>query len=352
MRRTIRILGLLLVLAITAVPVAGFWLGSYLHRPLTIDEPVVVQVERGTGYSRVIAGLAREGMLGQGSEIRLRRLSARLYNVFTDIAGRVYVGEYQLRPGDSLLTLLEKIERGEVLQRSVTLVEGWTFKQWRQRLAGAEGLEHTLADLSGREIMARLGMPDTSPEGWFAPETYFYTRGTPDMEVLRRALERQRRFLDETWPGRDDDLPYKSPYQALVMASIIERETAVSKERGEIAGVFINRLRKGMRLQTDPTVIYGMGERYTGNIRRADLLRPSPYNTYLITGLPPTPIAMPGRASIFAALHPAATEAIYFVARGDGSHHFSKTLAEHRRAVREYQLQRRADYRSRPQVQP
>lgn len=352
MRRKIRIFGLLLVLAIVAIPGAGFWLNGYMHRPLLIDEPTVVQVDRGASYSRVINQLDHDGLLGEGTQARLRRLSARLYSAFTDVAGRMSVGEYRLKPGDSLLTLVEKIERGEVMQRSVTLVEGWTFKEWRLRLAGAEGLKHTLGDLSGAEIMAQLGMPGADPEGWFAPETYFYVRGTSDMELLRRALERQRRVLDETWLGRDEDLPYQDRYQALVMASIIERETAVPAERGEIAGVFVNRLRKGMRLQTDPTVIYGMGERYQGKIGRADLLRPSPYNTYLIVGLPPTPIAMPSRASIFAALHPAATEAIFFVARGDGSHYFSRTLAEHRRAVRDYQLQRRADYRSRPEVQP
>ncbi|ASK34357.1 endolytic transglycosylase MltG [Alloalcanivorax mobilis] len=352
MRRKIRIFGLLLVLAIIAIPAAGFWLGGYLHRPLLLEQPTVVEVPRGASYTGMIRGLQNDGLLGEGNEARLRRLAARLYSSFTDVAGRMYVGEYQLQPGDSLLTLLEKIERGDVLQRSVTLVEGWSFKEWRTRLAGLDGLKHTIEGLSGREIMARLDLPDNEPEGWFAPETYFYTRGTSDLEILRRALERQRRALDEIWLGRDDDLPYQSPYQALVMASIIEKETAVPSERGEIAGVFVNRLRKGMRLQTDPTVIYGMGERYQGNIRRSDLLRPTPYNTYVIVGLPPTPIAMPSRESIFAALHPAATEAVYFVARGDGSHHFSSTLAEHRRAVREYQLQRRADYRSRPEATP
>lgn len=349
MRRKIRVFGLLVLLVLIGVPLAGFWVSSWLHRPLPMNEPVVVNVERGASFNGMLADLRGQGLLGDPGEARLRRWGARLYSAFTDLDGRLHVGEYELAPGDSLLTLLEKIDRGEVLQRGVTLVEGWNFREWRALLASKDGIEHTLGDLSGEQIMARLGLPDTHPEGWFAPETYFYTRGTTDLELLRRALERQRRLLDDAWLSRDDDLPYNSPYEALIMASIIEKETAVPDERGRIAGVFINRLRRGMRLQTDPTVIYGMGEAYDGNIRRSDLRRATPYNTYVISGLPPTPIAMPGRDSILAAVRPAPTEDLFFVARGDGSHKFSKTLAEHQRAVREFQLQRRADYRSRPE---
>ena len=349
MRRKIRLLGLLVLFIVIGIPVAGFWVSSYLHKPLPLEDQAVVDVPRGASFSGLLSGMRRDGLLGDPGEARLRRWGARLYSAFTGLDARLYVGEYQLVPGDSLLTLLEKIDRGEVMQRSVTLVEGWTFREWRALLEGLDGLAHETKGLEEGEIMARLGLPEQHPEGWFAPETYFYTRGTSDLDLLRRALERQQRILDDAWLSRDEDLPYDEPYQALIMASIIEKETAVPDERGRIAGVFINRLRRGMRLQTDPTVIYGMGEDYDGNIRRSDLRRATPYNTYRISGLPPTPIAMPGRDSILAAVRPAPTEDLFFVARGDGSHKFSKTLAEHQRAVREFQLQRRADYRSRPE---
>lgn len=344
--------GVLLLLLLVGIPLAGFWVSGYLHRPLPLQESVLVEVAPGSSFSRLLSQMRAEGLLGDRPDARLRRWSARLYSAFTGIEGRLHVGEYQLNPGDSLLTLLEKIDRGDVLQRSVTLVEGWNFREWRAHLANLEGIEHHLADLDGDAVMARLGRPGAHPEGWFAPETYFYTRGTSDMDLLRRAFERQKRILDEAWAGRDEDLPYDTPYEALIMASIVEKETAVPSERGRIAGVFVNRLRKGMRLQTDPTVIYGMGENYDGNIRRSDLRRYTPYNTYVINGLPPTPIAMPSRESILAAVNPEPTEDIFFVARGDGSHHFSRTLAEHQRAVREYQLKRREDYRSSPEPRP
>ncbi|HEX5679089.1 MAG TPA: endolytic transglycosylase MltG [Alcanivorax sp.] len=352
MRRKIRMFGVLLLLLLVGIPLAGFWVSGYLHRPLPLQESVLVEVAPGSSFSRLLSQMRAEGLLGDRPDARLRRWSARLYSAFTGIEGRLHVGEYQLNPGDSLLTLLEKIDRGDVLQRSVTLVEGWNFREWRAHLANLEGIEHHLADLDGDAVMARLGRPGAHPEGWFAPETYFYTRGTSDMDLLRRAFERQKRILDEAWAGRDEDLPYDTPYEALIMASIVEKETAVPSERGRIAGVFVNRLRKGMRLQTDPTVIYGMGENYDGNIRRSDLRRYTPYNTYVINGLPPTPIAMPSRESILAAVNPEPTEDIFFVARGDGSHHFSRTLAEHQRAVREYQLKRREDYRSSPEPRP
>ncbi|HBP74304.1 MAG TPA: endolytic transglycosylase MltG [Alcanivorax sp.] len=352
MRRKIRMFGLLLLLLLVGIPLAGFWVSGYLHRPLPLEEPVLVEVAPGSSFNGLLAGMRADGLLGEPPEARLRRWSARLYSAFTGVDARLHVGEYQLNPGDSLLTLLEKIDRGDVLQRSVTLVEGWNFREWRARLAGLEGIEHTLVDLDGAAVMARLGRPGAHPEGWFAPETYFYTRGTRDVDLLRRALERQQRILDQAWAARDEDLPYDTPYEALIMASIVEKETAVPAERGRIAGVFINRLRKGMRLQTDPTVIYGMGTDYDGNIRRSDLRRKTPYNTYAISGLPPTPIAMPSRESILAAVSPEPTEDLFFVARGDGSHKFSRTLAEHQRAVREYQLKRRENYRSSPEPRP
>jgi len=348
MRKKIRIFGLLVVLLVVAIPLAAAWVSSYLHQPLPLSEPRVVEVPRGAGLSQVLHGLKNQGLLGEGYQADFRRVGARLYSSLTDMDGRMHVGEYRLQPGDSLLSLLEKMDRGEVIQRSLTLVEGWNFRELRLRLAAQESLTHTLDSLTDDQIMEKLGRPDLHPEGWFAPETYFYTRGTSDLTILRRALERQEALLEAAWSQKADDLPIDSPYEALILASIIEKETAVPDERPEIAGVFTNRLRKGMRLQTDPTVIYGMGESYDGNIRRSDLRRHTPYNTYTISGLPPTPIAMPGREAIQAAVNPAETEALYFVARGDGSHYFSKTLAQHQKAVRDYQLRRREGYRSSP----
>ncbi|EKF75201.1 hypothetical protein A11A3_04455 [Alcanivorax hongdengensis A-11-3] len=352
MRRKIRLFGLLVVLLVVAVPVGGAWVARYLHQPLPLKEAQLVLISPGTGFNRFLYDLRSEGLLGDAHQAHMRYWGARLYSAFTGIAGRMHVGEYRVEPGDSLLTLLDRIDQGKVLQRSITFVDGWNFREMRARLAGMDTIEHRIKGLSDAQVMTRLGRQGQHPEGWFAPDTYFYTRGTTDLTLLQRALERQQAILDRAWAQRDQDLPYDTPYKALIMASIVEKETGVPDERAEIAGVFVNRLRKGMRLQTDPTVIYGMGERYDGNIRRSDLRRPTPYNTYVIQGLPPTPIAMPGREAIEAAMHPAHTEALYFVARGDGSHYFSKTLAEHRKAVRDYQLRRRDGYRSAPGDKP
>lgn len=352
MRRKKPIIGLLVLCLVVAVPVGGAWVNRTLHRPLPLDEATVVRVPTGAGLNRVLYDLADQGLLGQGSAMSLRRWGARIYSRFTGLAERMKVGEYQLQPGESLLALLEKMDRGEVMQRSLTLVEGWTFREWRARLAAEETLKHTLDGLTDEEVMAQLGKPDRHPEGWFAPDTYFYTRNMSDLLLLQRAMERQETLLADAWDNRADDVPLESAYEALILASIVEKETGVPAERPTIAGVFTNRLRKGMRLQTDPTVIYGMGEAYQGNIRRSDLRRPTPYNTYRITGLPPTPIAMPGKEAIDAAVAPADTRFLYFVAKGDGSHRFSRTLAQHRKAVRDYQLQRRKNYRSSPGASP
>jgi UPF0755 protein len=238
--------------------------------------------------------------------------------------------------------------RGEVVQYSLTLVEGWSFRQVRTALERQSKLELTLTGLSDAQLMARLGYPGVNPEGRFFPDTYRFVRGMSDLDLLKQAYVRLEQVLAEEWQGRADGLPYKAPYDALIMASIIEKETGVPEERGEIAGVFVRRLRIGMRLQTDPTVIYGLGERYNGKLTRAHLREPTAYNTYVIDGMPPTPIAMVGREAINAALHPVAGKSLYFVARGDGSHVFSNSLEAHNRAVREYQLTRREDYRSSP----
>jgi UPF0755 protein len=243
--------------------------------------------------------------------------------------------------------------RGEVVQYNLTLVEGWSFRQVREALVRESKLDLTLSELDDEQLMARLGQPGVNPEGRFFPDTYRFVRGMTDLDLLKQAYARLELVLAEEWAARADELPYKEPYDALIMASMIEKETGVSEERGAIAGVFIRRLRIGMRLQTDPTVIYGLGERYKGRLTRAHLREVTPYNTYQIDGMPPTPIALVGREAIHAALHPVAGRSLYFVARGDGSHVFSNSLEAHNRAVREYQLNRRADYRSSPApVQP
>ncbi|WP_201243905.1 endolytic transglycosylase MltG [Halochromatium salexigens] len=254
------------------------------------------------------------------------------------LQGQIKAGEYALTTGMRPLELLRLFARGRSIQYPVTLIEGWTFREAVESLADHDKLQHALADLSESEIMQRIGIDEPHPEGWLFPDTYLVARASTDVAVLKRAHERMQQVLNEEWEQRAEGLPLETPYEALILASIIEKETGLAEERPDIAGVFVRRLQRGMRLQTDPTVIYGMGEAYDGNIRRADLRRATPYNTYVIDGLPPTPIALPGREAIHAALHPADGETLYFVSRGDGSHHFSPTLEEHNCAVRQYQL--------------
>ncbi|MCK0536223.1 endolytic transglycosylase MltG [Alcanivorax quisquiliarum] len=340
------------VLGLLAIPVAMAWLAGHLHRELPLPQEYVLDVPRGGSLHGVMRRLAADGVLGDENEARLRRWAVRMHVALHDSAGHIHAGEYQLLPGETLATLLPRLAQGDVIQRAFTLVEGTHFRELRRQLALAPALQLLGAELSDAEIMAELGRPERHPEGWFAPDTYFYTRDDSDLSLLRRALLRQEAILEQAWAERAEGLPYVDAYDALIMASIVERETGVPEERGEIAGVFVRRLEKGMRLQTDPTVIYGMGERYQGRIRSADLREATPYNTYVIRGMPPTPIAMPGAAAIHAAVNPVRTEALFFVAKGDGSHVFSATLAEHQAAVRRYQLNRREDYRSSPAPRP
>lgn len=247
-------------------------------------------------------------------------------------------GEYRFHTGITPGELLDQVVAGRVVEYPLVFVEGWTFRQMMQELDAAQKLTHTLSGLSPVEVMAHLGYAGEHPEGRFFPDTYYYSMGHTDMQVLGRAHERMQALLKEEWERRASNLPFKNMNDALVLASIVEKETGRPEERALIAGVFINRLRKGMKLQTDPTVIYGMGAAFDGNIRLKDLRRDTPYNTYTRSGLPPTPIAMPGRDAITATLHPADTPALYFVSRGDGTHVFSATLAEHNAAVSKYQL--------------
>jgi UPF0755 protein len=252
-------------------------------------------------------------------------------------ARRIRAGSYEITAGTTPRGLLEKMVLGDETLVTVRLIEGWTFRQFRAELARAPGLRQDTAAMSDKQIMEALGRPGVHPEGRFFPDTYAYSRGSSDLAVLRRALNAMERRLAAAWEQRAAGVPLRSPDEALILASIVEKETGLEADRGQVAGVFANRLRIGMRLQTDPTVIYGLGEAFDGNLRRRDLETDTPYNTYTRAGLPPTPIAMPGKRSLLAAVNPEATKALYFVARGDGTSVFSENLADHNRAVNRYQ---------------
>jgi len=250
----------------------------------------------------------------------------------------IKAGAYEFVQGDTPWTILERMASGDMRQVRLTLPEGWTYQRIRQALAEDGNLRASLGDMSDAELLHRLGSEHTAPEGLFHPDTYVFTPGTTDFDILRRAYQAQQQLLQTLWEARDADLPLQSPYEALILASIIEKETGHTGDRARVAGVFINRLRIGMALQTDPTVIYGMGAAYQGRIRTRDLRTDTPWNTYTRAGLPPTPIASPGKAALLAALHPEAHPFLYFVARGDGTSEFSRTLDEHNRAVRRFIL--------------
>lgn len=330
-----RLLGALLVSLVLLAVALGYRLWQDYRRfadtPLDLARTeLVLRVERGDAFQDVLASL-RELGVEQGHDLFWRVLAVEM-----DVLRRLQVGEYAIGHGITPRQLLAKLERGQVIQHRFTLIEGWRFEDLRRALARLDAVEPTLEGLDDSEIMERLDRPGLHPEGRFLPETYLYTRGTRDIDLLRRAMLAMDRALAEVWERRRPDLPLEQPEQALVLASLIEKETGVAAERREIAGVFVRRLQRGMRLQTDPSVIYGMGERYRGRIGRAGLDTDTPYNTYTRDGLPPTPIAMPGRDALEAAVDPAPGDTLYFVSRGDGSHHFSRTLAEHNRAVARY----------------
>jgi UPF0755 protein len=329
------------VMAGLLLALAGWLQREALQQPLQLEHELLLEVPAGASPALMLDQLERQGVL-QGA------FWLRQYWRFNLAEESLHRGEYSLKPGMDARQLLDLWRRGEVVQYQLTLVEGWNFTQVRAALAGQEKLQQTIAELSDEELMAELGWPGKHPDGWFFPDTYRFVKGMRDVDLLRQAGLRQQQVLAEEWQKRADNLPYSDPYEALIMASLIEKETGVAAEREEIAGVFVRRLGLRMRLQTDPTVIYGLGKRYQGNLTRAHLREPTPYNTYVISGLPPTPIALAGREAIHAALNPADGRALYFVARGDGTHVFSNTLAEHNKAVREYQLKRRSDYRSSP----
>ncbi|MDA8456849.1 endolytic transglycosylase MltG [Acidovorax sp. GBBC 3334] len=332
-----RRLFLLIVLVAFAAAGAGYW---WLNQPLPLraaagtgagaPPALELEIEPGTTPRGVAAAAVAAGV----------DTDPRLLYAWFRISGKdrlIKAGNYEIPAGTTPFGLLQKLVRGEEALRAITLVEGWTFRQFRQALGREEQLRHDTQGLADDAIMLRLERPGMHPEGRFFPDTYTYAKGTSDLAVLRRALHAMDRRLEAAWAQRAADTPLKTADEALILASIVEKETGRASDRGQIAGVFSNRLRTGMLLQTDPTVIYGMGEKFDGNLRRRDLLADTPWNTYTRPGLPPTPISMPGKASLIAAVQPDRTQALYFVARGDGTSQFSPTLDEHNRAVNRFQ---------------
>jgi UPF0755 protein len=318
-------------LAILAALAGAGGLAWYGNRPLPIEAlPKTLSVVPGTNLRSLSTMLKREGVVGNAQAFwLLGRVLGK--------AGTLKVGVYVLDRPLTPLELYAKIQRGDVSQAIVQFIEGWNWHEVRAELAAQPMLKNDSGGMSEADILQAIGAEEAHIEGLLFPDTYFYAPQASDLTVLRRAYHRQHEKLMAAWNTRAAGLPYRTPYEALIMASIVEKETGAASERPQIAGVFLNRLRLGMRLQTDPTVIYGLGDRFDGNLRKLDLQRDTPYNTYTRAGLPPTPIAMPSEAAIQAALHPAATNALYFVARGDGTHVFSSTLEAHNRAVRRYQ---------------
>jgi len=310
------------------------WLFYFSQSPINpVDQNQTFEIDSGTNFRNICRQLVQQDVISHPISFEVL---ARLLNQDKQIKA----GIYGIKPGLSHLELINQLTTGIDNQASITFIEGWTFLEMRQALNRNEYVKHMTMGESDNKILEYVGANETHPEGLFYPDTYYFNPNTSDKDILKRAyLTMQKKLLKE-WETREGNLPYKSPYDALIMASIIEKETGKGSERPMIAGVFLNRLKLGMRLQTDPTVIYGMGSNFDGNIRKKDLLRDTPYNTYTRDGLPPTPIAMPSIASIHAAMHPSNTNALYFVGKGDGSHHFSSSLSEHNGAVSKFQLKR------------
>jgi len=328
-----RLIGSLVIL----LSFAGGWTWMdyriFPQRAVLNRAPVVFEIAPGEGVKVIAQRLHRQGITDRPLWFLLR---AHLGGV----AAKLKFGEYEIPGGLTQAQLLDLLASGKVKHYAVTVPEGWRYAQFRELLSRTAVQGSDGAEITDAELMSELGMPGQSPEGWFYPDTYFYAKGMSPLDLLRRAHRKMRSRLEQEWTQRQPGLPLTTPYEALILASIVEKETARGEERPRIAGVFLRRLDKGMPLQTDPTVIYGMGVDYRGNIRREDLLRDTPYNTYVRRGLPPTPIALPGEEAIRAVLHPEPGESLYFVARGDGSHVFSNSLDEHNRAVEQYQLHR------------
>jgi UPF0755 protein len=329
-----RLILLMLLLALV-VAAAWFWrdFTRFGNTPLRVGAAgESVEIGKGTSFKDIVHQLRAQG-LSTASPFYWRLLAERMH-----VAGRLHAGEYAIAPGITPAQMLTNMAQGRVLQRDVTIVDGWTFRDVLQALAKADKLQHATTGMDDATIMQKIGAAGQKPEGWFLPETYAYVKGDSDLDVLRRAHVAMDKTLSALWAQRDPSVPLATPYDALILASIVEKETGRANERPQVAGVFIRRLQKNMLLQTDPSVIYGMGASYAGTIHKSDLTTDTPYNTYTRVGLPPTPIAMPGKPAIEAALHPAAGTSLYFVAKGDGTHIFADTLEQQNRNVACYQL--------------
>jgi len=323
-----KIIYLLFLLCVALACGAAYWVSQPI---LAADQkPIEFTINAGSGVFGAAQQIAAAG-------VPVNPVLFALLARGSGEGNRLKAGSYEIKPGTTPLRLLEKLVRGEFAQESLTIIEGWSFKQMRQAIADFPGIKHDTASWTDSALLTKLTTDFTMPEGLFFPDTYLFAKGASDLQVYRQAFALMNKRLTAAWNKRDVTLPYKTPYEALIMASIVEKETGQKSERGMVAGVFINRLRSGMPLQTDPSVIYGMGDRYQGTIHKSDLLTDTPYNTYTRKGLPPTPIALPGAASLAAALNPDKTDALYFVARGDGTSFFSNNLSEHNQAVNKYQ---------------
>ena len=333
----------MIFIAVFLLAVGALFVNNWLNQPLPIAEGAIIHIQPGDTLTKVSYRLANNQQLAW----------PELFIVYAQLMKRTKVeaGEYRIAANTTPRQLLDTFQSGKVVTYSVTLVEGKTFSDFVVILNNKNNLKSVLKNKTAAEFIALNQLDIDHVEGWFYPDTYHYISGASDNTILLRAHKKMKKVLAEEWQQRADNLPYKTPYEALIMASIIEKETGLASERPDIAGVFTRRLNKGMKLQTDPTVIYGLGKNYKGNIRKKHLKQSTPYNTYIIDGLPPTPIAMPGRAAIHAALHPAEGKSLFFVGKGDGSHHFSITLKEHNRAVQKYQIDNRTkNYRSSPAI--
>ena len=322
----------LFAFAVLVAAAVGGYAAWYLGSPVRIGQyPVEIEIPRGAGFRTAIEQLDKAGVAVRRHEFEL------LARALGKVRG-IKAGSYEIAHPVTPLQLLEKLTRGDVTQAEVRLIEGWSFAQFRAALDASPHLRHDTGGMDDAQIRARLRIAEAHPEGLFFPDTYLFGKGSSDLAVLRRAHSAMARHLKEEWDARDPSVPYRTPYEALIMASIIEKETGQAGERDLIGGVLVNRLRIGMRLQVDPTIIYGLGSAFDGNLKRNHLADDGPYNTYTRAGLPPTPIAMPGLASLRSAMRPGSTDAMYYVSRKDGSSHFSRTLEEHNRAVARYQL--------------
>jgi UPF0755 protein len=328
MRKLAKRTALLLLIPILAV---GAWCAYYPFAPLSLNaSPLSFTIDHGSSLRSASQQMVQAGVL----------TAAAPFEVLTRLLGdpkNIKAGNYEVESGVTPLDLMKKLTRGDYSALAITFVEGWTFRQVRKVLDDHPALKHDSEGLQESEILQRLGAPYTSAEGLFFPDTYHFSQGVSDLNILRRSYQLMQKHLEAEWQQRPTESPLASPYEALILASIVEKETGNAGERPLVSAVFLNRMKAGMKLQTDPTVIYGLGEAFDGNLRKQDLVTDNPYNTYTRLGMPPTPIAMPGLASLHAAVHPAPTDALYFVARGDGSSHFSRSYEEHDRAVTKYQ---------------